>query len=130
MTIDYDIKKHQKIVKKYGTIRVNDGFTLGEITITRCKLTLSTLNPHNIKRCEVDVIYKGTLQHWGRCMGPSRQLLVPEEGWKCFRWGSKVRRNRAFRSNMRNSLIRHLRFFGVDLSYSFDFDIKKIVWDE
>jgi hypothetical protein len=127
MTIDYDIKKHQKIVKKYGTMKINNGFTVGEVKITRCKLKLSVMNPNIIKGCEVDVIYKGTIDKFGKCMGPRQEIT--DNKWFS-KWGSTVRRNRGFRTAMSKHVLSYLRFLGVDIQYSFNFNIKKITWNE
>ena len=120
------------MIKKYCKIKLGEGNdkTMGTIEITRCKISESRIYNETMRtRCEVDIIYKGTLGRFGRKMGPVREICNENNRWLS-KWPSKIMRNRVVRSELSNDIISRLKYFGVYVEYKHLITIKKIVWDE
>ena len=122
----YDIKRHQKIVKKHGTIHCNDSSCVGELKITRCKIELSPISG-NVRRCEIDIIYKGMINNWGKWMGPKREINHQSSSYPRT-WMTTIQRNKEFRRMVRNEVMTYLKYLGVYMPYYNNLYIKKIVW--
>lgn len=127
METTYDIKRIQKIIKKYGTIKVSWGQHVGgEIKIKRVKI----LSIGGWDECEVDIEYTGTISQFGYIMGPTRQIHLPGNTSSYTRtWGSNLRRNRHVRRELRSYIVGRLKYFGLDVSV-YNLIIKKITWDK
>ena len=121
--------KQTKLIKRKFNLQIEDGNTKGVVTITRIKvMERSSYNGRPYTHCEVDIIYRGTINRWGTKMGPIRG---EKEGYTYKpTWGSKIFRNKTVRSEVSNEMIGLLKYFGVDITYKYNFTIKKIVWDE
>ena len=122
-----DIKRQQKIVKKYGTIKFNDAYAVGELKITRSNIHFSPITG-NATNCEIDVVYNGTINQWGRWMGPVREVngaSIYGRGWS-----STIQRNKHFRRMVRLGIMDYLKYLGVYIPYQHNLTIKKIVWKE
>lgn len=119
-----DRKRQQKIIKKNGIIKVcQAGGTEGVIKLTRVKL--STVFGDR-DQCEVDIVYSGTIDWWGRTMGPYK---IAEPYRHCeLRWSGVIERNAKVRRELCYDIINHLYYFGVDILWSKYLIIKKIKW--
>lgn len=124
----YDIVRHQKIVKRYGTINFNSKTCVGELKITRCVIKSISPITGDVRNCEIDVIYKGTINDWGRWMGPTREVSLDSRYTR--HWMSTIRRNREFRRQVRDEVISYLKYLGVYIPYKHNLTIRKIVWKE
>ena len=120
------------IIKKYCKIKVGEGNdkTMGTIEITRCKISdFTTYDNSSRSKCEVDIIYRGTIVRFGRKMGPVREICNENSRWLS-KWPSKIMRNRVVRSELSNDIKDRLKYFGVYVEYKHLITIKKIVWEE
>jgi hypothetical protein len=126
----YDIKRHQKLVKKHGTFNLNDEYAVGELKITRCKLKISPISG-DVRLSEIDIIYKGRINQWGRWMGPKRQVDINNtmRGYGST-WRSTIHRNKEFRRMVRSGVISYLKYLGVYIPYQHNLHINKIVWKD
>jgi len=128
--MEYNIKRHQKLVKKHGTRKLNDEYAVGELKITRCKLYTSSITGA-ITRCELDVEYSGMINNWGAWMGPKRQVDINNTIRGYGRtWYSTIQRNKEFRRMVRHEVLSYLKYLGVDILYLHNLSIKKIVWKD
>jgi hypothetical protein len=128
--MEYTINRHQKLVKKYGTIDLKDEYAVGELKITRCKISISSITGI-IHRCELDVEYSGVINNWGKWMGPKRQVDTNNTVRGYGRsWYSTIQRNKEFRRMVRNEVKSYLKYLGVDIQYLHNLTIKKITWKE
>ena len=125
-------KTYNKIIMKYCKsimVGVGEDNTMGEIEITRCKVIETKVYNDTVRTsCEVDIIYRGTLNKWGRKMGPVNQVMRSDDRWLS-KWPSKIMRNRAVRSELSRVIMDRLKYFGVFIEYKHMITIKKIVWD-
>jgi len=124
----YDIKRHQKLVKKHGTFNLNDECAVGELKITRCKLKISPISG-DVRLSEIDIIYKGRINDWGKWMGPIREINHATTRYPRT-WMSTIKRNRQFRRMVRNGVISYLKYLGVYIPYQHNLHINKIVWKD
>ena len=124
----------RKKIKKNGEIRIDSAGTHawsvpnGVVKITRIKYSERTSYDNNIySDVEIDIEYRGTIKIHGDCdMGWDR-TVDPNRFRK---WNSTISRNKRVRSCVRDGIVDYLKYFGVNLRWSSDIKIKKVVWKE
>jgi hypothetical protein len=124
-------KKYYKLIKKYGVIKVDDGNTQGVIKITRVVVS-PRYSWTTSDSCEIDIEYCGTLEDIISKMGPEREIKPdrPDGGFTYRRrWYSKIGRNKCVRSRLSNDIRSRLAYLGLNLRYSHQLKIKKVVWN-
>ena len=134
----YDMSNTQSRRKLYKSIKglfnltIDERYTVGVVKISRIKVmdVKSWRSDDIVKQTvEMDVIYTGTINEWGRMMGPSSEVRHDnnERRWLS-RWRSSIHRNTTVRREIRKEIMTHLKYFGIHCEYTSDLKIKKIVW--
>ena len=123
-------KWQYKKIKKSGEFTVNaqcGNYSFhtptGTIRITRTK-TYNTYTP----QCEVDIVFTGTINQYGRTMGPVREMNARVGYGRA--WRSTIQRNGVVRRSLKGHILNYLKYFGIDIPYEYNIHIKKIVWDK
>ena len=124
-------KQYYKLIKKYGVIKVNNGYTQGVIKITRVSVS-PRYSWSSSDNCEIDIEYCGTLEDIISKMGPEREIK-PDRPDGSFvyrrRWYSKISRNKCVRSRLSSDIRSRLAYLGLDIRYSHQLKIKKVIWN-
>jgi hypothetical protein len=124
----------RKKLKKNGEIRLDSPGTHawsvpnGVVKITRIKHDEKTIwDGDVISKVEIDIEYRGTIKIHGDCEMGWDKTITPG---KYRRWTSTISRNKRVRSCTKDGIMAYLKYFGVNLRWSSDLEIKKIVWKE
>lgn len=124
-------KKYYKLIKKYGVIKVDDGNTQGVIKITRVSVS-PRYSWSASDNCEIDIEYCGVMDDYQCTMGPEREIKPdrPDGGYTYRRrWYSKICRNKCVRSRLSSDIRSRLAYLGLDIRYSHQLKIKKVIWN-
>lgn len=124
-------KQYYRLIKKYGVIRVDDGNTQGVIKITRVNVS-PRYSWSSSDECEIDIEYCGVMDDYLCTMGPEMEIK-PDRPDGSFvyrrRWYSKISRNKCLRSRLSNDIRSRLSYLGLNIRYSHQLKIKKVIWN-